>query len=473
MKKTSNTSIKNNMKKNLLNVLIAVMLFLIPNVNFGQVPTLGTTANFALFTKAGALTNGGTSNITGDIGSFDTSPVGFPGSGSVIGTIYAVADPALTQAAADVSTAYGSFGVGGVVLGTPFENQTISPGEYYTIGAAALNGNLTLDGGGDANAIFIIKVNGALSIGTISSNVILIGSASLCNVYWQVNGDFTLANSSVFRGTLVSNGAITLSGSSTIFGRALTTAGAINTSAITVTIPAGCGDVGTPVFTLGATSSRYQGAGTVTYTATADNTTGITYSLDATTAAFSGNSIVASTGEVTYAAGWSGTTTITASAAGTNGPTTATHTVTICPTTVPTISAGSATTFCTGGNVILSGNVGGTWSTGAVTPTITVTTAGDYFVTYTSSCGSLTSNHIVVTITPPPTASVITAGGAVAFCEGGDVILSGNVGGTWSTGAVTPTITVTTAGDYFVTNTNGCGSVISNHIVVTVNPLPT
>ncbi|GAA4393047.1 MBG domain-containing protein [Hymenobacter koreensis] len=44
-----------------------------------------------------------------------------------------------------------------------------------------------------------------------------------------------------------------------------------------------------------------------------------------------GNSIVASSGTVTYAAGYSGTSVITASAAGCNGPITATHTVTVLP----------------------------------------------------------------------------------------------------------------------------------------------
>ena len=76
-----------------------------------------------------------------------------------------------------------------------------------------------------------------------------------------------------------------------------------------------------------------------------------------------------------------------------------------------------------------------------------------------------------MTVNPLPVASIISAGGATTFCEGGSVILSGNIGGTWSTGAVTPTITVTTSGDYFVTNTTACGSVTSNHILVTVNPL--
>jgi hypothetical protein len=57
-----------------------------------------------------------------------------------------------------------------------------------------------------------------------------------------------------------------------------------------------------PAFTLGATSARCQIASTVAYTATATNTTAITYSLDAAGIS-SGNTINASTGDVTYAAG--------------------------------------------------------------------------------------------------------------------------------------------------------------------------
>ena len=101
---------------------------------------------------------------------------------------------------------------------------------------------------------------------------------------------------------------------------------AISTHTVTITPT-----VVTPVFTLGATSTRCQGAGTVTYTATATNSTGITYSLNGASIA-GGNTINSSTGDVTYAAGWSGTSTITASAAGCSGPKTSTHTVTITPT---------------------------------------------------------------------------------------------------------------------------------------------
>ena len=88
--------------------------------------------------------------------------------------------------------------------------------------------------------------------------------------------------------------------------------------------------VATPVFTSpsGSTSSRCQGQGNVTYTASAANNTGLTYSLDATSSS-NGNSIDGTTGIVTYAATWSGTSIVTVSATGCSGPATASQTVTI------------------------------------------------------------------------------------------------------------------------------------------------
>ncbi|MCE2743086.1 MAG: hypothetical protein LW701_05925, partial [Fluviicola sp.] len=149
-----------------------------------------------------------------------------------------------------------------------------------------------------------------------------------------------------------------IAGGGTISGTTYTPADvAANTTATvryTIAANGGCSattsDVSftvTPTVTINAfspaTSTRCQGAATVTTTTTATNSTGITYSLDATTLAFSGNSINASTGAVTYAAGWSGTTTITASAAGCSGPVTTTHVVTTTssnPTVSTTVASG-------------------------------------------------------------------------------------------------------------------------------------
>jgi hypothetical protein len=131
-----------------------------------------------------------------------------------------------------------------------------------------------------------------------------------------------------------------------------------------------------------------------------------------------------------------------------------------------------STTFCVGNNVTLNGNNGGTWSNGATTPSIVVNASGVYNVTNTDACGSVTSNNITIIVNPQPTAAIIAANGPSSICNGNSVQLNGNINGTWSNGLTTPTITVSNAGNYFVTNTNSCGSVNSNTINVTVDSLP-
>lgn len=82
-----------------------------------------------------------------------------------------------------------------------------------------------------------------------------------------------------------------------------------------------------------------------------------------------------------------------------------------------------------------------------------------------------------VVVTPP----VITAGGPVSFCEGGNVLLSSSAGtgnqwyknGTIINGATTTTLIVTETGTYTARVTiNGNQSAASNAMVITVNPVP-
>ncbi len=437
------------MKKHLRFASTIGFLFVMLNVNFGQAPDLGAASGFALFTSAGEFTNNGLSSITGDIGTYAGALTGFP-PGTITGQIYTVGDPVLAQASTDLSLAYGYLStLGGVVLGTSLGGQILTPGVYFAGAAANLTGDLTLDAGGDPDALFIIRIDGALSTSTFS-NVLLTNSACICNVYWQITGAFELGDYSVFRGTVVSGGAISLLEGSTLLGRGLTTAGAVilhnNMVEIQLSpLPS--------IISAGGATTFCEGESVIL-----SGNSGGTWSTGATTPS------------ITVFTGGDYSVTNTNSC----GSVTSNHIiVTVNPMPVASIiTAGGATTFCEGESVILSGNTGGTWSTGATTPSITVFTGGDYSVTNTNSCGSVTSNHIIVTVDPLPVASIITAGGATTFCEGESVILSGNSGGTWSTGATTPSITVFTGGDYSVTNTNSCGSVTSNHIIVTVNALP-
>jgi hypothetical protein len=142
------------------------------------------------------------------------------------------------------------------------------------------------------------------------------------------------------------------------------------------------------------------------------------------------------------------------------------------------VSAGGATTFCQGGNVVLNA-AGGTsflWNNGATTQNITVTTPGNYSVLVTNAAGcSATSNSMFVNVLQSPT-STITAYGPTTFCQGGSVTLAttGAASYAWSNSATSQSIVPTTSGTYsvVVTGANGC-TATSNAINVTVNPIPT
>lgn len=316
-------------------IVAAIALFVFPNVTLGQTaPALGTASSFALFTGTGAsFVNSKATLVTGDIGSNASTITGFS-PGQVVGATE-VMNGVSAQVATDVGQAYSALAAlidtdvltnstlgNGQILSVPFGSASKV---YHLDEAGTINGDLILDANNDPNAVFIIKILGALSTNA-SSRVILQNGASLCNVYWRIQGAVSLGASSVFRGTIVSVGAISLLEGSSLYGRALSTAGAIdlhnNTVSITVSIAA---------FSP-AESTRCQGAGTVTTTTTAvNNSIPVVYSLDATTAAFSGNSIDAATGAVTYDAAWYGTTIITATATGCTGSVSATHTVTVYP----------------------------------------------------------------------------------------------------------------------------------------------
>ena len=337
--------------------MTVVTLLSYPQVNFGQAaPDLGAASSFALFTSVGAFNLSGPSDVsyvTGDVGTNAGAFYGFP-PGTLIGQKH-VADAVTAQAATDLATAYGYLStLGGSVLGVTLgSGQILTPGVYNTGAASTLTGDLTLDAEGDPNALFIIRIGGAFATGTYS-NVFLINGASLCNVYWQVMGAFTLGDYSVFRGTVIASGQIELLEGSSLLGRALTTAGAILLHNNIVTI---------------ATSPE-----------------------------------------------------------------------------ASTIYANGATSFCFGEDVILSGNVGGTWSTGATTASITVNTSGDYYVTNTNDCGSVISNIITVSVYPELLAIDSHTN---VLCNGGN---TGTVTLTFSGG--TPPYMVNFNGGGFVTQTS-------------------
>jgi hypothetical protein len=150
--------------------------------------------------------------------------------------------------------------------GVTFFNETIGPGVYTQPGAVVVNGTLTLDANGDANAEFILgTTSGAFTTG-VAAEIILINGATSNNV-WVISSDATsTAADAIFRGSLLTLTGAASTGANTLFeGRILiANGGAIALGAGTIaTTP-----TGVPQATLGTLDqfSIFTGAGAVSTT---------------------------------------------------------------------------------------------------------------------------------------------------------------------------------------------------------------
>jgi len=233
------------MKKQLLKVLIAVILLLIPMLNFSQAPPLGSAAGFVLFSTNGAVSNTGISQITGNVGTHSGSSTNF---GNVNGVMHD-GDGVSAKCAADLLIAYNKLDS---TIPTFYPSSTLGNGDTLIAGvyndstATTLNLNLTLNAKGDSNAVFIFQIQGAFSAGP-GSKIILINGALACNVFWKVEGVVNMASGCTMRGTIIANNAaINMNTGDTLEGRALSTAGAVTVSGVMAYTPIGCGS---PVLT--------------------------------------------------------------------------------------------------------------------------------------------------------------------------------------------------------------------------------
>ncbi|MEO8146257.1 MAG: T9SS type A sorting domain-containing protein [Bacteroidia bacterium] len=138
------------------------------------------------------------------------------------------------------------------------------------------------------------------------------------------------------------------------------------------------------------------------------------------------------------------------------------------PLVVPTITGSTA--ICAGSSKTLNAGAGYSaysWSTGATTQTITVSTAGTFTVTVTNASGCTGSASVTTVVNPLPVPSI---NGVSAVCTVSTTVISANAvysSYNWSTGATTQSITVP-GGTYTVTvsNTFGCTSSASKTIAI-------
>jgi hypothetical protein len=253
----------------------AALLFTPVRGNAAQVPvSLGTADSFAVLAGSG-ITNTGPTTINGDLGTYPTTTITGAGTLTVTGTNHG--GDAVTQGSkTDLVTAYNNAAAEGPTspIVADLGGQSLTPGVYNSASSIGLTGALTLNGGGDPNAVFVFQAGSTLTTAS-DSQIYLINDAQSCNVFWQVGSSATLGTSSSFLGTILALTSITVTTGVTVDGRVLASNGAVTLDTDTITKPT-CAATPTTSTTTTTPGSTTTAPGSTTTTSTTTTTPGAT-----------------------------------------------------------------------------------------------------------------------------------------------------------------------------------------------------
>lgn len=278
------------MKHSALRKIIIFLLFCLPSLAFILAGFLAAPKVYASHSRVNLLTTDvfavlagsaisdtGTSVISGDVGLSPTGGSAITGltCPEVTGTIYDTnagytgggggstsclqTNPSLlTTAKNDLTTAYNDAAgrTTTSTVATELGGTTLVDGTYDSAsGTFEITGTLTLNGQGNADAVFIFKMATTL-VTASSSQVVLTNGAQACNVYWQVGSSATLGTSTTLVGNVLALTSITDDGSSTVNGRLLARNGAVTLNNTTINRQScAAGTAGAPILSSSSTSS--------------------------------------------------------------------------------------------------------------------------------------------------------------------------------------------------------------------------
>jgi hypothetical protein len=202
---------------------IGALALLIGTAGSAQAATavgLGTADSFVVLAGAG-VTNTGTTTLGGDLGSANGSVVGDTDLVFASGVNH-YGDGVTAGAMLDLEAAFGAASqTADVTVSADLGGQSLVPGVYFQAATMNLSGPaLTLDAGGNPDAVWIFRAGSDLIVGP-GASVNLVNGAQACNVYWQVASSATLDDGAALVGTVMARTSATLNAGATVQGRVL------------------------------------------------------------------------------------------------------------------------------------------------------------------------------------------------------------------------------------------------------------
>lgn len=194
---------------------------------------LGTAASFGVLAGQSVSNSGGTT-IDADLGIWPGNTL--TGAPTVAGTTH-LGDTTAQNAQGALTAAYNEAAgrAAGSTIAGDLGGLTLSPGVRKSTSTLEItSADVTLDGGGNANAVFIFQIASSFTV-DVGRQVILTGGAQPSNIFWQVGSSATLnANCSV-SGNILALTTISMGTGATLNGRALARNGSVTLLANTIT----------------------------------------------------------------------------------------------------------------------------------------------------------------------------------------------------------------------------------------------